>query len=163
VQAECIKLFSTDIVKHQDIILEALKASLPPTFSGDGDESEARFIQALVSDLMQCWVVRSDGVMKCLCVTMISGDQFSLEKDLLIYAMYGMGEFDQYAIRRGMDVLGRYAKGLGCKRVAYYTEHDSMIKSVAGTIGVEPLVQSYVSFDVDEIISPQQVVEEVGA
>ena len=159
-----VKLTPPDIVKFRDVVLHSIKESLPPTFSGDGEESESRFYQALLSDLMQAWIFTDGDVLKCVCVTMISGDQFSMDKDLLIYGLYGLGDMDQNTVEYGMDVLGRYAKALGCQRLSLYTEHDNMISVLTNITGVDPLITNYVSFDVDELTSPKNaVIQEIGA
>lgn len=148
---EALKLLPLDIHKHWGVIRAALAGSLPPTFSGNAVEALPRIQKALIEDLMQCWVLKQDHEAVTVVITMISGDIMAMEKDLMIYAMYNIGEngASMEALAHGWQVLLRYASGVGCNRLTFYTDQDEIVKLAERASGEEVYVQKYAAVPVN--------------
>jgi len=129
-------LMPDQVTPYWDEIRGGLTAALPP---GPADR-EQRLLAKILEGLVQVWLSyrREDekAVVDGVCLTSVVEDHIHDQRNLLLYALWAVGETHLSTWREGMDALKKYARGRYCSRVVGYTDQEKVIGLAKATGGV---------------------------
>lgn len=119
-----IKLLPDQVMRYWDEVSSCIDAALPP-------HVEPNFIniqELLLVGEMECWVSIRGNVISAVMVTQWINDSATGTLQLLIFTLVAVDEthFDTY--QEAHDVLIKYAKSRGCKRIIAYSPHQRVIE-----------------------------------
>lgn len=128
-----VKLLPEQISEFWEVLGDSIEQALPP-ITGNGVDRMEQLLSSLLSGILQCWAsfttidgqVNLNGVV----VTGIVHEQFSLTRDLLIYAVYGFGSATRKDWQEGYAALQKWAAASGCERLIGYTDVPGIIEFV---------------------------------
>jgi hypothetical protein len=98
----------------------AFRIALPPNVKVD-EEKLTNVLEAIINGEMQVWGCGKDEELFSVLATAIAVDQFSGERNLLIYIMYGYKLMTQDLWQDGLATLRDFAKAKGCTYIIGYT------------------------------------------
>lgn len=134
-----VRLLVDQIAKHWDILSYAIEQSLPPAVNSRVDRMNSILASVLAGDL-HCWVSVDKAQPETIggvVTTTFTYDKHSDTKNLLVYTVYGFGDFAKDAQwRDGLAALQKWAVANGCHRVVGYTNVRSIadfVKKIGGT------------------------------
>ena len=128
-----IRLLPDQAGKYWEDIKVAIEESLPPTVGQQSDRM-SNILQALLTDEVTAWISLEDrddkNLITGIVLTTFTFDKISGTKALLLYCVYGYGEYNRKSWYEGAQTLAKFAKSEKCHRIVGYTDVPSMIEFV---------------------------------
>lgn len=129
-----MRLAPEQIHKDWDAISQAIEASLPE-FSSRGDSMRIHQVyKALMNESAECWLLSQGDAPYVLGVVYAYVDDFTKDKNLLIYALYGYKPIAYSVWTMVFKTIKEKAKSYGCNRLIAYSNLDRVIK-IAEVLG----------------------------
>lgn len=121
-------LLPEQISQYWDDIKEGLNKALPP---GPLDR-EAKLLAGMQVGKVQCWIsyqiTGKEPIVDGAVITALIDDQVHGLRNLLIYAVWGLGEVREATWTEGIEALKKFAKSKGCSRMVAYSDIPLIIK-----------------------------------
>jgi len=125
-----IRLEREQVSAAWDDIKDTLIQALPPTAMPDED-AMLSVLQMILEDKMQAWViVDKTASLNAVIITSIVEDIGTMQKNLLIYSLYGYRFISVDLWQDGLNTMRRFAASMGCKAILGYTEVPRIIDVV---------------------------------
>lgn len=130
-----LKLSPDQVSERWESLSVAIEKSLPPFLKGGTIKME-NILEAIVKDMMHCWVIEDDGKLAALATTTFMPDPGTKLVSLFIYTITALRPVDINEWREAFISLRKWAKKRGCSNVIAFTDVDRVIeivKSLGGT------------------------------
>ena len=119
--------------------------------TSDTERTLTNVLREIVSKKMQCWVaskvVKETKEVCGLLLTRINYDVIAEEKTLLIYAVYSFGFYKNDDWIDSFNVVRRYAKENGCKKMTAYSDNRRIL-DVSQSVLNGNIDKRYIVFEV---------------
>jgi hypothetical protein len=129
-----IKLTQDEILENRMQIEQAIADSLPPITTPEESNRRLEIFKALVTGLLQCWVVKEDKEVIIFATFCLDIDPVSREKHLLLYTLYGVKPVSLQLWTMLFAQLLELTKKFGCKKIIAYSCRERVIQ-LAKTLG----------------------------
>ncbi len=127
------KLIPSQVAQFWNVIKHSLEQSLPP-ISTDSPERMNRILASCLSGNSDVWVSydRQGDNLKFygIAITRILFDDVSYTRSLLIYSLFGYGQFETKEWLLGLKSLADYAKSKRCSQIVAYTDNEQIVSLV---------------------------------
>ena len=101
--------------------------SLPPTVAYT-EENFSDILAAMLNGTMTVWGLRIEDMWKAICVTTVSFDGVTRQKNLFMFSLYAVDGGIQDEVWLGaMLHLKRYAKKVGCTQITSTTTNPRLV------------------------------------
>lgn len=131
-----LRLSPDQVSERWDNIKGAIEQSLPPILKGGAIKME-NILEAIVKDVMHCWVMEDEGGnLAALATTTFMPDPGTKLVSLFIYTITAIRPVDINEWRDAFAVLAKWGKSKGCANVIAFTDVDRIVeiaKSLGGT------------------------------
>lgn len=125
-----LKLLPTQVNKYWGVILEGVKAGLPPETIPD-TQAENRLLKSLTSDTMQVWLI-VDGAaaikVRALILTTVVSDEITKTRDMLLFCTHSFVPVKDEVWLEVDKELVSIARKNRCDRLVAYTREERVIQ-----------------------------------
>ena len=125
-----LKLSPDQIGEKWDTIKLSIELSIPPILQG-GEIRMNNILDALLTDIMQCWTVENEqGELCAILTTTFMPDPGTRLISLFVYSIYGIKPLDINMWREGFSELRSWARSKGCCNIVAFTNVPKIIQIV---------------------------------
>ena len=130
-----LKLSPDQVSERWESLKVAIEKSLPP-FLKDGPIKMENILEAIVKDIMHCWVIEDDEGLAAIATTTFMPDPGTQLISLFIYTITSLRPVDINEWQENFKVFAKWGRSRGCSNVIAFTDVDRIVeiaKSLGGT------------------------------
>lgn len=102
--------------------------SLPPTTEYT-EENFSDILAAMLDGTMTVWGLRIEEMWKAICVTTVSFDGVTRQKNLFMFSLYSIdGGIQDQVWLEAIQHLKRYARNIGCTQITTTTTNPRLVQ-----------------------------------
>lgn len=129
-----IRLYPEQVARQWEIIEPAIEAALPPITTNSLDRMN-RVFESILSGRLNTYMFVNETKVKGVVTVSVLDSVDSVEKQLLIYSLFGYKGVTIDELNQGFDLIADLARGLGCASIVAYTSLDPLreyVKRIGG-------------------------------
>jgi len=97
----------------------------------DHEFRASNILKAICEDRLTVWALKEGDKIQAIFSTCIAGEGLSGSRSLLLYSIYGFGNFTKKAMQEISDLLAEEARKMSCTSIILYTQLPSVMKAAA--------------------------------